>query len=154
MWTKKVSCKLHILLKTCVLIIINLHFPLPKYIISPILLPHFKRMMINIWWNCHLEYTITVFIHFHQKWLVLGMIHSQWFFCSETPLNLQFSLFSRRYSVFLLIYKVDRNAKHKWTTHQPFKRQFHKMVKHTLKIRRQIAYKLFECVSSFCGIGA
>ena len=34
----KVSCKLHRLLKLCALIKINLHFPLPKYIISPILL--------------------------------------------------------------------------------------------------------------------
>ena len=28
----------------------------------------------------------------------------------------------------------------------PFKRQFHKMVKHTQTIRRQIAGELFECV--------
>ena len=32
-------------------------------------------------------------------------------FCTETP-NLQFSLFSSSYSV-LLIYKINRNAKHK-----------------------------------------
>ena len=36
----------------------------------------------------------------------------------------------------------------------PFKRQFHKMVKHTETIRRQIAEELFECVWPFCGIGA
>ena len=29
---------------------------------------------------------------------------------------------------------------------QPFKRQFHKMVKRTQTIRRQIADELFECV--------
>ena len=28
----------------------------------------------------------------------------------------------------------------------PFERQFHKMVKHTQTIRRQIADELFECV--------
>ena len=37
---------------------------------------------------------------------------------------------------------------------KPFKRQYHKMVKHTQAIRRQIADKLFECVSPFCDIGA
>ena len=37
-----------------------------------------------------------------------------------------------------------------WT----FKGRFHKKVKHTQTIRRQIAYKLFECVWPFCGIGA
>ena len=36
---------------------------------------------------------------------------------------------------------------------QPFKCQFHKMVKHTQTIRRQIANELFECVWQFCGIG-
>ena len=36
----------------------------------------------------------------------------------------------------------------------PFERQFHKMVKHTQTIRRQIADELFECVWLFCGIGA
>ena len=30
--------------------------------------------------------------------------------------------------------------------HEPFKRHFHKMVKHTQTIRRQIADDLFECV--------
>ena len=36
---KWINCKVHRLLKICVLIIINLYFPLPKYdIISPILL--------------------------------------------------------------------------------------------------------------------
>ena len=35
----------------------------------------------------------------------------------------------------------------------PFKRQFHKMVKHTQTISRQIADELFECVWPFCGIG-
>ena len=34
------------------------------------------------------------------------------------------------------------------------KRQFHKMVKHTQTIRREISDELFECVWSFCGIGA
>ena len=37
---------------------------------------------------------------------------------------------------------------------QPFKRQSHKMVKHTQTIRRQIADKLFECVWPVCEIGA
>ena len=32
--------------------------------------------------------------------------------------------------------------------------QFHKTVKHTETIRRQFADELFECVWSFCGIGA
>ena len=36
----------------------------------------------------------------------------------------------------------------------PFKRQPHKMFKHTQKIRRQIADELFECVWPFCGVGA
>ena len=36
----------------------------------------------------------------------------------------------------------------------PFKRQSHKMVKHTQTIRRQIADELFECVWQFCEIGA
>ena len=31
-----------------------------------------------------------------------------------------------------------------------FKREPHKMVKHTQKIRRQIADELFECVCRFC----
>ena len=34
-----------------------------------------------------------------------------------------------------------------------FKRQFHKMVKHTQTIRRQIADELFERDWPFCGIG-
>ena len=38
--------------------------------------------------------------------------------------------------------------------HEPFKRQFHKMAKHTQTIRRQFADELFECVWLFCGIGA
>ena len=33
-----------------------------------------------------------------------------------------------------------------WTTCKPFKRQPHKMVKHTQTIRRQFVNKLFECV--------
>ena len=33
-------------------------------------------------------------------------------------------------------------------------REFHKMVQHTQKIRRQIADKLFEGVWPFCGLGA
>ena len=37
---------------------------------------------------------------------------------------------------------------------QPFKRQIKKMAKHTQTIRRQFADELFECVWSFCGIGA
>ena len=36
----------------------------------------------------------------------------------------------------------------------PFKRQSHKMVKHTQTIRRQIADEFFECVWPFCEIGA
>ena len=35
----------------------------------------------------------------------------------------------------------------------PFKHQFHKMVKHTQTISRQIADELFECVWPFCGTG-
>ena len=35
-----------------------------------------------------------------------------------------------------------------------FKRQSHKMVKHTQAIRRENADELFECVWPFCGIGA
>ena len=35
-----------------------------------------------------------------------------------------------------------------------FKYQPHKMVKHTRKIRLQITDELFECVWSFCGVGA
>ena len=34
----------------------------------------------------------------------------------------------------------------------PFKRQFHKMVKHTQTIRRQIVDELFECVDHFVGL--
>ena len=34
------------------------------------------------------------------------------------------------------------------------KRQYHKMVKHTQTIRRQIGDKLFKCVWPFFGIGA
>ena len=36
----------------------------------------------------------------------------------------------------------------------PFKRQSHKMVKHTQTIRRQFPDELFECVWPFYGIGA
>ena len=36
----------------------------------------------------------------------------------------------------------------------PFKRQFHKTVKRTQTIRRQIADELFECVWPFCEIVA
>ena len=36
----------------------------------------------------------------------------------------------------------------------PFKRQSHKIVKHTQTIRRQIADELFECVWQFCEIRA
>ena len=36
----------------------------------------------------------------------------------------------------------------------PFKRQSHKMVKHTRTIRQQFADELFECVWLFCEIGA
>ena len=39
-------------------------------------------------------------------------------------------------------------------TDQPFKHQFHKMVKHTQTIRRQFADELFECVWPFGVIGA
>ena len=38
--------------------------------------------------------------------------------------------------------------------HQPFKRQFHKMVKRNQKIRQQIADELFECVWPFCKVAA
>ena len=38
--------------------------------------------------------------------------------------------------------------------YQPFKRQFHKMVRHIQTIRRQIADELFECVWPFHEIGA
>ena len=37
---------------------------------------------------------------------------------------------------------------------QPFKRQSHKIVKHTQTIRRQFAEELFECVWPFRDIGA
>ena len=43
------------------------------------------------------------------------------------------------------------------TTHfqlYPFKRQSHKMAKHTQTIRRQIANELFDCVRTFCEVGA
>ena len=36
----------------------------------------------------------------------------------------------------------------------PFKRQPHKTVKHTQTIRRQIVDELFECVWTFCEVGA
>ena len=36
---------------------------------------------------------------------------------------------------------------------EPFERHPHETVKHTQTICRQIANELFECVSSFCGIG-
>ena len=36
----------------------------------------------------------------------------------------------------------------------PFKRQSHKMAKHTQTIRRQIADELFGCVWPFCEISA
>ena len=39
-------------------------------------------------------------------------------------------------------------------TSYPFKRQSHKMVKHTQTIRWQIADELFERDWPFCGIGA
>ena len=32
--------------------------------------------------------------------------------------------------------------------------QLHKMVKHTQTIRWQYAHELFECVWTFCGVGA
>ena len=35
----------------------------------------------------------------------------------------------------------------------PYKRQSHKMAKHTQTIRRQIADELLECVWPFCEIG-
>ena len=38
--------------------------------------------------------------------------------------------------------------------HYAFKRQSHKMVKHTQTIRRQIVDELFECAWPFCEIGA
>ena len=41
-----------------------------------------------------------------------------------------------------------------YTDYACIKRQFHKMVKHTQTIRREISDELFECVWSFCGIGA
>ena len=41
-----------------------------------------------------------------------------------------------------------------YTDYACIKRQFHKMVKHTQTIRREISDELFECVGSFCGIGA
>ena len=37
---------------------------------------------------------------------------------------------------------------------EPFKRQFHKKVKHIQTIRRQFADELFEWVWQFCGTGA
>ena len=41
-----------------------------------------------------------------------------------------------------------------WRRIQPFKRQPHKMVKHTQNSSSAIADKLFECVWPFCGVGA
>ena len=41
-----------------------------------------------------------------------------------------------------------------YTDYACIKRQFHKMVKHTQTIRREISDELFECVWSFCEIGA
>ena len=40
------------------------------------------------------------------------------------------------------------------TEGEPFKRQPHKMDKHTERICRQFADELFECVWPFCGVGA
>ena len=42
----------------------------------------------------------------------------------------------------------------KFKSEKTIKRESHKMVKHTQTIRWQIADELFECVWSFCGIGA
>ena len=39
-------------------------------------------------------------------------------------------------------------------TAEPFKRQAHKMVKHTQTICQSIADELFECVFPFCEVGA
>ena len=47
------------------------------------------------------------------------------------------------WSVYLLFFEI-------WH----FKHQFHKMIKRTQTIRRQIGDELFECVWPFCGIGA
>ena len=41
-----------------------------------------------------------------------------------------------------------------YTGTQYFKRQPHKMVKHTQTICWEIADELFECVSPFCRVGA
>ena len=41
-----------------------------------------------------------------------------------------------------------------WGYSQPFKRQFHKMVKHTQTICQQFGDEFFEWVWPFCGIGA
>ena len=40
------------------------------------------------------------------------------------------------------------------TLYYPFKRQFHKMVKHNQTIRRQFADELFEYVLPCCGVRA
>ena len=45
-------------------------------------------------------------------------------------------------------------SSHKLQETYPFKRQSHKMVKHTQTIRRRIADELFDCVWPICWIGA
>ena len=51
-------------------------------------------------------------------------------------------------------YFYEENEKTWVTLGLPFKRQFHKMVKHTQTIRRQFPDELFECVWPFRDIGA
>ena len=53
-------------------------------------------------------------------------------------------------------FKIETSSRKKLhlLTSLTFKRQYHKMVKHTETIRRQIADELFECVWPFCRVAA
>ena len=48
----------------------------------------------------------------------------------------------------------DLSSEHQTLKGQHFKRQSHKMVKHTQTVCQQIGDELFECVWPFCGVGA
>ena len=58
--------------------------------------------------------------------------------------NITFTWLSSLYSTF--------KSKISTYSNKPFKRQPHKMVKHTQTIRQQFANKLFEYVWPFCGV--
>ena len=63
-------------------------------------------------------------------------------------------LYAFKLSVFPFFYnsmpRSDCSAFDGVNPNQPFKRQFHKMVKHIQTICRQIADEFFECVWPFC----